>query len=921
MEIYYPRNKNHHHHRIKVIMSIIYDEKNYPPPFPAGLPSFVEDLKKHIPFVPVRDDSAPVGKDSFDILKGIAFDIAFDDPEKRLETAFADLRRFLGEAGVPEQGSIMRFELADTLEGEDFILTVSPDGLLLEGGSFEGIRRGVYYLMDKISALRTPGLACGSEKKHYWLKNRISRCFFGPIKRPPFNVDELMNDIDYYPDEYLSRLAREGINGLWLTVTFSELATTSFRPASPDAPRRIAKLRATVAKCLRYGIKTWIFCIEPARWLNKDNPLPEGCEEMLGPGYSASLTAGYDSSMRSFCPNSETAERYLYESTYSIFSQVPGLGGQITISHGERMTSCLSMLAVTSPENRVTACKKQCSLEASDIISRTLLPMARGIKDASPDAELISWLYQPGEMHHENWIYTLPEKLTFDVNLAYNFESGITGKQLGRIHTGGDYWLSCTGPSDRFSRMAKAASGHCGMAAKLQVACSHEVATVPDVPVPGQLYRKYRAMHALGVTHAIQCWYFGNYPGLMNQASGMLACEDFTTDEETFLKKLASVDWAGCEDQVIRAWELFSKAYSNYPLEKMFQYYGPVHDGPVWPLHLKQVRRQLPRTWQPDNMPAGDVLGEALREHSVSEVCTLLGRMASHWAEGFELLKQAAEDFPQNKMCQEQLSAALALKIQFASAHNIFRFYSMRDALFAGAPDTEELLSAMEQIVHDEIANSRALCDACKLDTRLGYHSEAEIFKYYPEKLEWRIRILEGIILKDFAECRKALAEGKTFAEFAECRETLRCVTNETYRSGRLSWKAQCTAEKLRIRVNITDPTDADEEFLKFHMMDESGNIHPFMVNTAIARKSDEKVDWTECVTLAKRETGNGWEAEAVIPRQLLRGKTKVLFGVELVEYRNGVQSNITWPAGPFKDTLRLLLGYFTPDRLGLLEL
>ena len=30
-----------------------------------------------------------------------------------------------------------------------------------------------------------------------WLKNRISRCFFGPIKRPPFNRDELMDDVDY----------------------------------------------------------------------------------------------------------------------------------------------------------------------------------------------------------------------------------------------------------------------------------------------------------------------------------------------------------------------------------------------------------------------------------------------------------------------------------------------------------------------------------------------------------------------------------------------------------------------------------------------------------------------------------------------------------------------------------------------------
>ena len=33
-----------------------------------------------------------------------------------------------------------------------------------------------------------------------WLKDRISRCSFGPIKREPYNRDELMDDVDYYPD-------------------------------------------------------------------------------------------------------------------------------------------------------------------------------------------------------------------------------------------------------------------------------------------------------------------------------------------------------------------------------------------------------------------------------------------------------------------------------------------------------------------------------------------------------------------------------------------------------------------------------------------------------------------------------------------------------------------------------------------------
>ena len=72
-----------------------------------------------------------------------------------------------------------------------------------------------------------------------------------------------MDDVDYYPDAYLDRLAREGVNGLWLTIEFADFSRELTGELPDGAERRIAKLRRTVEKCARHGIKVWIFCIEP----------------------------------------------------------------------------------------------------------------------------------------------------------------------------------------------------------------------------------------------------------------------------------------------------------------------------------------------------------------------------------------------------------------------------------------------------------------------------------------------------------------------------------------------------------------------------------------------------------------------------------------------------------------------------------
>ena len=157
--------------------------------------------------------------------------------------------------------------------------------------------------------------------------------------------------------------------------------------------------------------------------------------------------------------------------------------------------------------------------------------MEKGMHDAAPDAELISWLYMPqpqrfvtGDTYTlADWVYDLPAHTPKGVILQFNFESGVSRTEFGKLLVGGDYWISNPGPSTRFSRIAKVARENgTKVSAKIQTGNSHEVATVPFVPVPSLLYRKFSAMRSLGVSHTMLCWYFGNYPGLMNKAAGLI---------------------------------------------------------------------------------------------------------------------------------------------------------------------------------------------------------------------------------------------------------------------------------------------------------------------------------------------------------------------------------------------------------------
>jgi hypothetical protein len=603
-------------------------ENKIPPPPDRENWRFVRDLHKSSDFhIHWTSPSLP-DADRLDLSKGAEPFFNFPDPAGYLKTANEDLLKFLKAGNIYSRGGIPiicgKAEMPTT---ESFRLKIANREINILAGDTDGIRRGIYCLEEMLLGAEYPSLELGTNEYIPWLRNRISRCFFGPIKRPPFNRDELMDNVDYYPDEYLNRLAHEGVNGLWLTIAFRDLCKTSITGLNPNAETRLEKLRKTVAKCLNYGIKTWAFCIEPAG-LSPDDPLLKSYPELQGPlGWSKYC----------FCPSSDVAKQYLYESTNWLFKQVPGLGGILNISHGERETTCLS--GVSATDNNASPCPRCGTLPHWKILHQSLSAMHQGMRDASPSAELISWLYMPQSAPLADWVYELPRHTPEGVILQFNFESGGCRNQLGRPRCGGDYWLSYIGPSDHFGRIAAGtAGGIAELSAKIQVGCSHEVASVPFVPVPGLLYRKYKKMRRLGVNNVMQCWYFGNYPGIMNRAAGMLGRETFDSSEADFLLRLARPDWGAAAETVVKAWQHFAEGYSHYPLSNQFQYYGPMHAGPVWPLYLKPALKPLAPTWKPDFPPSGDAIGECLENHTLEEAMILCRQLSEMWNQGVALL-------------------------------------------------------------------------------------------------------------------------------------------------------------------------------------------------------------------------------------------------------------------------------------------
>lgn len=753
---------------------------------------------------------------------GAAADFRFKD--KNLLSAYADFGRFLKACGIGSGPYKIITEKKRTGLFESFTVEVGKDSCRILAGDTEGIRRGLVFVEDEIQRSGGPFLKIGRYERAPFIKTRISRCFFGPIKRPPLNRDELADDTDYYPEEYLNRLAHEAVNGLWLTVQFSDLCPSKFFPShGKDRFRRLEKLKKTVEKCALYGIKIYLFCIEPRGF----GEIPGASSEYLIPlkelDKNKYFSGHREKYFTYFCTSSKEGREYLEESAYYLFSSVQGLGGLIDINLGERPTHCYSGQE-SFFNNNCPRCSKR---KPWEVFNDTTSAIAAGMHRANPEAEMISWLYAPvivgkdkaSSARIEGAIREIAAHMPDDVIFQCNFESNGKAIQAGRERILLDYWLAWPGPSKLFKDCAKSAvKKGTRISAKIQVGCSHEVATIPFVPVPGNLYKKYSAMRSMKVSSVMQCWYFGNYPGLMNKAAGELSFLPFSENEDDFLLKLAGTDWGKDAEKVVSAWKWFQKGYSNFPFNLSFTWYGPVHNSVVWPLYLKPVDAPISPSWKfTFPQESGDRIGECIcYDHTLRETLALLRKMHENWNRGVKILERIESGYKNNAERMRDINLARALNIQIRSAYNVFSFYALREELpYAASEAQKNKLKIMNGIVKAEIENSLLLKELCMADPRLGFHSEAEGYKYFPAKLKWRAGLLKNLIHEDFPEIEKKIDVGeKLFPEYTgEAPEGKKYTAAgdrnsspwEMLDDGRTKWKAWHGRDNIFFEIQCKD--------------------------------------------------------------------------------------------------------------------
>lgn len=717
---------------------------------PHFKPRFLEELNTPLhPLFHWRERKPAKEETSF--AKGIRIGVSFPDPHKVLTTALDDFLDFLASLKIPQtEASELRFRLLPQLKREEHRITVCHGMIEISASDTEGVRRALVWIEDEMLRREGPFLPLGVHQRYPVIRTRLSRCFFGPINRPPSNRDELLDDINYYPDSYLNRLAHEGVNGLWLTIRFRDTVPSTLLPDyGRDAEKRLEKLRWVVARCACYGIKVYCFCIEPAA-LPTDSPIFKKHPELKG---------HVQDGMAAFCTSSALGKEYLEEAGRVLFEKVPDLGGMIVIPVGERFSHCYSLfLPESGRSNRPCNCCRCSRRSPHEVLHDALAALRRGIDKAAPEAELIAWPYGQlvlwGPKATINAAKHVPER----VILQHNFETGGVNFQLGKERPLWDYWLSWAGPSSLFSEIAKTSAKH-RISAKLQVGCSHEIATVPFVPVPGLLYQKYDAMHRLGVSAAMQSWYFGNYPSLMTKAAGELSFAPFPEKESDFLLHLARRDWGAEASDVVTAWTLFRKAYENYPASHLFGYYGPMQDGVTWPLHLIPRNAPLAPTWMAGYKPSGDYLADCIGSFfTLEEVVTLSRRMVRLWKKGQGFLEKAFLAHEENRARLLEVSVARAIGLQFESGLAILRFYQVREELMdTSGREALRILDAMEAGVRTEIARRLEMIEYCRIDPRLGYHSEAEGFKVTPALIRRGIASLERLLAGEFPLVRDAI--------------------------------------------------------------------------------------------------------------------------------------------------------------------
>lgn len=593
-----------------------------------------------------------------------------------------------------------------------------------------------------------------------WTQPGAPRIFRRP--ESDFSGDEPLQAASVYTDEALGQLTAHGFNGFWLRGKLRELMCSTVLPELNDPRReeRIRDLRTVIDRGRVAGTGLYLYFNDPLA-LPADSSFWGAHPDLAGEPHTD--WGGPD--MVALCLSVPLVARFLDEAAASVVRDLPGLAGVILITASEHHTHCWSHYirygledGITFPSVGPLRCPRCVRREPAELVAQIALAWRRAADAHAPACRVIAW----------NWSWSIwyrePQREVLDalpsgVAIMADWERGGQRAWQGRTIAVDEYSLGYSGPSERFLGSHTAAQGAGRpILAKLQIGTTHEVATVPNLPLLTNLHQKLVGLQDLGVAGFMGTWNFGSSLTLNTYAIRHFLDDPVAyRDRDRFLTTLAQT-YLGTADPtaMIRAWECFAQAFEHYPFCIRFLYFSPLNDAPAHPLSFRYTAAPLGGSWEKHTL--GDRLEDCLGGFTMEDVTDALADVDRGWRVGLRSYEQAlcnllpAARAEQLARAMDELRCAQMIGLQLRSAANLFRFHRERQILVERdgmtPPCDLPRTASLQRLMRDEIQNARAALPLVETDSRLGYHQEAHVHMYSAalirDKLAQMERELDG---------------------------------------------------------------------------------------------------------------------------------------------------------------------------------
>jgi len=345
------------------------------------------------------------------------------------------------------------------------------------------------------------------------------------------------------------------------------------------------------------------------------------------------------------------------------------------------------------------------------VVSEVNRLLAEGIWQSKPDARVIVWDWAWGNDWAPDAIAQLPQAVwlmsisELDLPIA---RGGIPA----RVN---EYCLSAVGPGPR-ARRHWAAARQRGMkvAAKLQLGNTWELAAVPYVPVEKLVAQHMVNLREEGVDGLMLGWTLGGYPSPNLEIAATIhsAAGEGLPADEVLLRVAARRFGPQAAPEVVRAWQQFSAAFSEFPFDIGVVYTAPQQYGPANLLYREPTGYRATMVGFPyDDLERWTAL------YPPDVFLRQWRKVADGWAEGLATLAQALAIASSPALAAEW-RVAEAADLHFRSVANQVEFVLVRGH---DAGRARELLA-------DEEALARRLFDLADADSRIGFEATNHYF-------------------------------------------------------------------------------------------------------------------------------------------------------------------------------------------------